>query len=713
MTYVLDGNIFENQISKEEVLEILMSKSVIGLDIETSRKYPKNQYVSSVYKPGLDPYLSKVIMLQIGDKDHLFVIDTRKVDPSFLKPVLESKKIVKVGHYLTFEYKHIKHNYNIELENTYDTMLVEIIQTNGLNLSYSLEALSSRHLKTKSLDGVDLFTLPKYNQDQEYLEYVVDDWARTYLDKSTRLGFINIEDRPFTTKQIEYGADDILIPLAIREKQMAKKYYPKQLVALECEFSRVLGDIELRGMYFDPVIWKEIYEKNLKKYIEHREWLDNYVIENVPKFTKGFDLFSNENTCSIDWTSPAQVVKLFKHLGFCPKEKSRSTGKIEYTVSANIMKRVKSEEYQELIDNYLEFKELQLRVTTFGVDFFKYIHPITKRIHSSYRQILNTGRISSSSPNLQNIPKGEHRKAFTAPKGWNIINADYNAQETVVLANLSGDEQMCNMLNEGHDPHCFVATRVYRVKNKDPHLTITKESAGKGDLEDKDPAYNEEHARMRQDAKTIGFGIPYGKSAYSLRFDLNTDTEEAQDQIDLYYQTFPTLKPYFEQGHKEAFKTGEILIDKLTKRKFFFAYFHKMNSAKEAALELYPQGYEKMSASQKEEVKQSIKDKTSPLWSIHYSLKGELERRSQNYPIQGTSGSITKLAAILIRRKTRGRDDFYMTNLVHDEINSEAILAYSRYFADIVEESMIEAGAYWCKLVPLKAKAAIVDYWKH
>lgn len=711
------------QSSMQECIDYCKGKKVLGLDIETSRKYPKNLYKSDVYKPGLDPYLSRIVMVQIGDAGCRFVIDPRSVDIRPLKPILESKNIEFVGHNLKFEYKMFKANYGIELQSMYDTMLAELCLYNGALQGYSLADLAGRYFGVKDTSKVDLFSMGDYNkfvkrQQGDIVDYAYNKWDHSYIDKSTRLGFIGIGNRPFTKAQIEYGADDIELPLLIRERQMKGRrigeeiYNPKKLLRLEFAFLPYLADIELNGMHFDAAIWMEIYNKKSKpELLKRKEWLDRFVAEGYPDFCKAGDIFSGGNVCGIRWSSSKQVISFFKHLGICPKEKSKSTGKKEWSVSSKAMGKVKPPaEYKELVEQYLKFKEAEQLCTTFGKDFLKYIHPLTKRVHSSYSQIKHTGRISSRNPNCQNIPGGEHRTAFTAPKGHKIANADYDGQETCYLANISQDPIMLAKIIGGEDMHCFVATNVYSTKRRDPSLVITAESAGKSEEGENHPDYKPQHAAWRQAAKKIGFGIPYGKSAYSLQFDLDVSEEEAEEFIELYYSTFPSLDGHFAFCREKAIKLGWIGIDPVTDRRYFYPFFKEMVREKEIALDIYPEDWNNLT----DEEKEPYKKEARPHWSRHFSLKGSLERKAQNFPIQGGCGSITKLAVILLGRAIKETGiDLKITNVIHDEINCEVAYGFEDAAAQIIEEAMEQAGSYWCKSAPLRATCAIVDYWKH
>lgn len=181
-------------------INYLKTKKVIGIDIETSRKYRKNLYNESVYIPGLDPYVSKIVMLQIGDAENEFVIDVRCTNILPLKEILENSKILKVGHNLKFEGKHLYYNYGISLFNVWDTMVCERVLYNGYRISYSLENLAKRYLKAESLTKVFELFNSEENEEEEDIELDVVDAIdfkekKFIINKSTRLEFINIEDK--------------------------------------------------------------------------------------------------------------------------------------------------------------------------------------------------------------------------------------------------------------------------------------------------------------------------------------------------------------------------------------------------------------------------------------------------------------------------------------------------------------------------------------
>lgn len=413
----------------EECVQYCQTKTVLGLDIETTRKYNKWFDIE-----GLDPYTSDIVMLQIGDLDVQYIIDTRNVDITSLLPILTDPKITLVGHNIKFEYKHILHKYKIRINALYDTMVAEKLLTNGFPLLYSLKALNER-----------------------YLNIVVD--------KTIRLSFLSIKDRPFTLEEIKYGAEDIEFPLKIRELQLVQLAEKDLLNVTNLEFrvTAVIGEMEYNGMNFNEKKWMATYNKNLVKYKEKTRELDLYVLENYPDspfVNKQLNFFNPGFTCAIQWTSSKQVVKFFRFLGCCPMAKSKSTKKLVYTVEA---KEVESllvtsnldDKTKTFVKLYLATMEYRQAVTTFGENFLKHINPITKRIHSNYNQLVNTGRMSSSSPNQQNIPStldydfdktdprhDQFRYAFDAAPNCSMINADYSGQESIILVNKSMDADL-------------------------------------------------------------------------------------------------------------------------------------------------------------------------------------------------------------------------------------------------------------------------------
>jgi len=620
----------------------LKDSKQLGIDIETT---PKHKYKDDP-EGGLDPYKSKVIMIQIGNEEDQFVIDTRCFSPlGLFRILLDFEDKILVGHNLKFEYKHIRQSFAFILDSPfYDTMIAEQVLYNGLNKTYALKSLALRYLK-------------------------ID------IDKDIRSNFRYIGSRPFNEAEIVYGARDVTLPLKIKElqKERTKKYELENCLRLEMRFIKTLGEIELKGMYLNQTKWETVYNRNLAIFLAYKNTLDKFVLDrNDEEFIeKQLELFTEEKKVKISWTSSQQVIEYFKFLGVCPKKISKTTKQQHYTVDATTLKshlvtlRAKGIDQKliDFIELYMSFKEYEQRVTTFGLEFFKYINPETNRVHSDYKQILNTGRISSRSPNLQNIPSDiDYRECFTVDPKTSprvIVNADYSGQEQIILANKSKEPNLLEFYREGHsDMHSFVAREIW------PELKLLS-------LEE----VKKHHSEKRQIAKAAGFAINYGGNGFTIAKNLGIEQSIGDKVYENYFKAFPKLKEYFEYQQNSALHAGYILIDRVTKRKFFF---HLGN----------------------------------PNTNIN-----KIKRAALNFPIQGEAGSITKLACILFEDKIRKNsylsDNAFISNIVHDEINVECKKDMANEVAELLEEAMQEAGRIWCKIVPLKATAVISDYWSH
>jgi DNA polymerase I-like protein with 3'-5' exonuclease and polymerase domains len=328
-------------------------------------------------------------------------------------------------------------------------------------------------------------------------------------------------------------------------------------------YLRVLGDIEYKGIYIDPVRWETLYQQNLQKYKELRQELVDFIKENELKEFYDFQLslfeldFDSPNLeVAINFSSSQQVVTLLNAFGISTKifdkEKSKLTGREEFkdSVEARVLKKYKK---HPVVKRYLELKTYEKAVTTYGVSFLrKHQNPATKRVHSVFTQILDTGRIASKNPNLQNIPNEKKfpgfRECFVAPTDKTcLIVADYASQESRILADASRDENMIHFFLEGDgDFHSYTARRMFKT-----HVDANTRTD------------------LRALAKTLSFGIPYGMGPHKLATDFEISLEEAEKFINLFYDSYPKLKKYFMDGHKRVLTSGCILIDPITNRKSY------------------------------------------------------------------------------------------------------------------------------------------------
>lgn len=762
--YFLGNNSLYNHFdtcTKEEILEYCLSKKEIGIDIETKRKYSKKLYNNSAYEAGLDPYLSEICMFQIGDLEVQFIIDARVHCIKFLKPILESETILKIGHNLKFEAKFLIMQ-DILLTNIWDTMIVERILYNGLQTSYSLKTLMIKYLGYKDIiedntlfkDSLDntltedsIFnynsnTIPDFENELAFADYnqtaeektLSEEDTNLVVDKSIRLQFVEIEDTPFTIAQIEYGAKDIITPIQIKRIQElgvpqsdGSVYLPSFGIEIECKMVVVIAKMEVRGIKVDTKGWLEMYEKNKKEYKTLRTILDDWVIKYFPQFTDSNTLFG-EKLCLIDWQSSTHVIKLFKHLEICPKEKSKSTGKISHTVGAKAVGRLLDAKHKklfldkiktEIVDendlqgfilNYLVFKKTQQLTTTFGETWLRFVHPLTKRVHPSLIQLMNTGRMSSTKPNMQAIPNGKDwRQLFIAEEGNKLLASDYKSQEVRYAAEVTENKQMQELfMGEGHpifkdDVHSLTATKMYQMIYKNPNWICDKEV----------------HKKERGVAKALIFKIFYGGSSYTISMDLGLEKEEAEGLYNSFFDAYDGLKENFEITKKKALNRGWIELDATSKKRFFYKNYDKLVNINRT---LENKIYNTLHTNNLSPTSSNFKIISAELYYSDFEYKelsrsrngfvGQLSRASLNYRIQGACAFMTKIACILIDENSRDIKSGLLLP-VHDEVVEE-------YSSDIIEDRklltrkyMQDAGKYLCKNVLMDADCAVGDYWIH
>ncbi len=482
----------------DKCAEWLNSLEIVALDTETEGFFDHN---------------NKMIMLQLSDGKDVFVIDTRVTNISILKEPLE--KLLILGQNLKFDYKFLKQQ-NIELNNIYDTFLVECILTNGLqDRKLSLEALAMKYCKVQ-------------------------------LDKSVRNQFIKLKGSPFTDSQIIYGSGDVLHLFKIKELQELQitKYNLENIVDLENKACLALADIEYNGLGFNPSEWLKLAtkaESNIKLYEGE---LDLMVIQEpkLKKYVKKVEQLGmfgvTDRPVSINWDSPTQMQKVFKDLGLVLE--SSSEKEIQ-----------KYQNQYPLVKKFIDYKKDSKLVTTYGKEFLRYINPTTNRIHADFWQYLETGRVSCGggksnnklSVNLQNLPaKNEYLNCFIAKPGWKIIGIDYAAQEARIAACGSKDTMWLNTFKEGKDLHSEVCKMMFNITDD---LVKTKPEFLRG-------------KSYRDVAKTINFGVLFGMSKFKLSNTLQISLEEADELIKKYFKATKQLKNYLDSCAKYGLANGYI-----------------------------------------------------------------------------------------------------------------------------------------------------------
>lgn len=568
-------------ISVGESLKILETLRVVGLDSETT---------------GTEIWQGKLLTLQLGNKVNQVVIDCLTIDVKLYKSYLESDRLFII-HNAKFDLRWL-YKEHIVVRNVYDTYLAEKILYLGFPpgiISLSLQACCDRYL-------------------------------HIYLDKTVR-GKIHAG---MTEDVIVYAANDVVHLEDIMNLQLITITARGQRVALdiENEFVRILAYIEFCGIRLDPVKWKAKMDKDTErlKIAEQKlnDWVVDYVIKkndpnliarnydprerrkkaikagiyiddkgNPPKM-KGDEafvaipapsLFSEFNTgprCIINWNSSKQVIKLFEELGFDLLVKDKKTGKMKKSVESKFIELQASK--SSIVPLYLEYSAAFKVVTSFGQNFLDAINPVTKRIHPTFNQMMDTGRLScgaggkgkggktkdddiaeeeddetkdtstqsnDKSVNIQQLPATEEtRAAFIPADGHMLIDCDYGDQEGHVFTELSGDKEWVAFYNDPNqrDGHSFVAK-----------MCFPKDLDG---VEEKN--VKKVRKDLRDLAKKARFCFNYNGQAPTMATNCNIPVDFATEIYNNYFKRFYGIADYFKVQKRDMWNRGYILISKIT-----------------------------------------------------------------------------------------------------------------------------------------------------
>jgi DNA polymerase-1 len=345
-------------------------------------------------------------------------------------------------------------------------------------------------------------------------------------------------------------------------------------------------------------------------------------------------------------SSPKQVGEvLFDKMKIMNKAKKTKTG--QYVTSEEVLEGLRGK--HDIVGKILDYRGLKKLLSTYIDALPLLINPRTGKIHTSFNQTVTaTGRLSSSNPNLQNIPirnedGKEIRKAFIPEEGCEFFSADYSQIELRIMAHLSGDGNMIEAFNEGDDIHAATAAKVYKIGMDE----VTRE--------------------QRSKAKTANFGIIYGISVFGLAERMNVPRSEAKELIDGYFATYPQIKEYMDKSIAVARERG--YIETIFGRKRFLPDINSHNAV----------------------------------------VRGYAERNAINAPIQGSAADIIKVAMVRIYQRFRSEHiRSTMMLQVHDELNFSVYPDEKEKVQQIVIEEMEKAYAMQ---VPLRADCGWGKNW--
>tara|TARA_R110000764_G_scaffold34977_1_gene78065 strand:+ start:394 stop:2379 length:1986 start_codon:yes stop_codon:yes gene_type:complete len=616
---------------------------------------------------GFDPHTCGLIYLQIGTGTNEYVIDVATVDISPLKEILESKTLIM--HNAKFDLGFLLKQGFI-CTKVFDTFLAETVLTTGLR----------KPAGYRSLDGC----LRRY--------------LKVPLQKEIR-GLIQKER--YSTKVIQYSATDVqhlhklkeLQELAINNNDLST------CLALENKFVVALAYIEHCGIYLDSHSWSEKMKEDVIEKDKMEKKLNNWVMEHYPnsKFVDNqLSLFSEELKCSINWKSDKQVLELFKIVGINTYDSKED----KHSVDIRLLES-QIDDF-EILKTYRAYSKATKLVSTFGESILKSINSETGRVHTTFRQIKDTGRMScgnrkTNSPNLQQIPSDDrHRTCFKAESGNKIIVCDYASQESRILADISNEPNLVKFYTSGGaDLHSYAAQVVYKEL-----ASVTLEDIKKF------------HKDKRQVMKGFNFALAYGGTGETVSRNLNIPIDIAKRAEKDYFKAFSGLKDYFEIAKKKPLATGYVLIDPISKRKSFIDFYDDFLELKEKVeafgfWDEYKQNKSFETKKYLEYYKPTVKE--------YFKMKGIIERKGLNYVIQGTAASQTKYAGIKLFKWIIDSNYFGIVkiiNLVHDEIVIECPESIVLEVEPRVKQFMEEGANKFMRQIPMIADPEISNHWK-
>ena len=657
--------LFDSDIIKdsciEEGIKYCSKLDSIGVDTETT---------------GFQPHGDRILLIQIGDNKNQWVIEGTDSNLAKLKPLLLSKELIlqNAKFDLRFLYK-----VGIFPNKIYDTYLAESV----LYMGYQKGSIRK-----------DLKTLGKKYCDAD-------------LDKSVRG---KIHKVGFTEEVIAYSANDVAYLHEIKEKQLQLIREKDLEVALRLEnaFVQALAYVEFCGIYLNKQMWLDKMLEDKKEAIEKESLLNKWILDNefVEFIDPQLDLFSTERTVNLNWNSEKQLIPLFKKLKVDLLVKDKKTGKLKESIEA---KQIQPQAYKStLIPLYLEYKKAEKNLSTYGENWIKQINKITGRIHTNFSPLMDTGRLSCGGKdkskhieyvNIQNLPADNRtRSCFTVQDSNNIlIDADYSGQEAVIFANKCLDKNLLDFYDNGYgDQHSYVAKLCFPKELENIPLEEVKKK----------------RPDLRQKAKSAGFALQFGGVGATIASNLGIPLEEGNEVEGAYYNAFPGVKDYFQKVIEETMQNGYILFNDFTKRKSFIDFFDEFKELEKKFTRSYWDKYKE------EKRKDSTKFHSELLPEVRefFRLRGVIERKSKNYPVQGSAGDCTKLATFLLFDKLRKKDLLNIVkivNIVHDELLIEAPENMGEEIGKLTQQCMEKAGGYFCQRVPLKAEPALAKYWKH
>lgn len=579
--------LIDSEDKRSDLVQKLLTSEILSLDTETT---------------GTEPMEAELVGMSfsIAENEAFYVpvpserSEALKIVNEF-RPVFENEKSLKVGQNIKYDMI-VLQNYGVEVKGAlFDTMIAHYVLQPELR--HGMDYLAEIYLHYQTIP-IDELIGPKGKNQKNMRDLAPEEVYR-------------------------YACEDADVTLKLKkvlEKELKENDAEALFYEIEMPLVPVLVTIERNGVLLDT--------EALKASSAHF----SAQLENIEK-----EIYALAGE-TFNIASPKQVGEvLFDKLKIVEKAKKTKTG--QYVTSEEVLESLRHK--HPVVEKILEHRGLKKLLGTYIDALPQLINPRTGRVHTSFNQTVTaTGRLSSSNPNLQNIPirdenGKEIRKAFIPDEGCLFFSADYSQIELRIMAHLSEDQNMIDAFRSNHDIHAATAAKIY-----------------KKEIEEVD-------ADMRRKAKTANFGIIYGISVFGLAERMNVDRKEAKELIEGYFETYPEVKAYMDKSVKVAQEKG--YVETIFHRKRFLPDINSRNAV----------------------------------------VRGYAERNAINAPIQGSAADIIKVAMIRIHQRfLKEGIQAKMILQVHDELNFSVPLNEKEKVEKIVIEEMERA---YPMQVPLKA----------
>ncbi|HJD09919.1 MAG TPA: DNA polymerase I [Candidatus Phocaeicola caecigallinarum] len=592
---VFDYQLIDTEEKEDQLLQNILTQPILSLDTETT---------------GTDPIRAELVGMSFAyAENQAFYVpvpadrtEAQRIVDKF-KPIFENPQTLKVGQNIKYDML-VLANYGVEIQGPmFDTMIAHYVLQPELH--HGMDYLAEIYLHYETIKIEELIG-PKGKNQKNMRDL---DPANIY----------------------RYACEDADVTLKLKnvlEKELKQNDAEALFRDIEMPLVPVLAYMERNGVRIDT--------EALKETSRHFTARMNQIEEEVHRLAG----------VEFNIASPKQVGEvLFDRLKIVDKPKKTKTG--QYVTSEEVLESLKGK--HEIVEKILEHRGLKKLLGTYIDALPQLINPETGHIHTSFNQTVTaTGRLSSSNPNLQNIPVRnedgkEIRKAFIPDEGCEFFSADYSQIELRIMAHLSGDPHMIEAFRANQDIHAATAAKIYKEKLED----VTRE--------------------QRSKAKTANFGIIYGISVFGLAERLGIDRKEAKELIDGYFENYPHVKEYMDSSIQAARQKG--YIETVFRRRRYLPDINSRNAV----------------------------------------VRGYAERNAINAPIQGSAADIIKVAMIRIYRRFREENlRSKMILQVHDELNFSVVPEEKEKVQQIVIAEM--ESAYKMK-VPLLADCGWGKNW--